>query len=138
MALITNSLAWRLRTAFKWFQVCALVVAAHCGAAAQTQAPVLLVQPNTNRAVALESVTNRREPFSPTSSVKFGSDSRTRIVVFAWNAQLNSGEGLSAFAADVQDGSGRFYPLSVETAVALPGASGITMLVLRLNDGLLT
>jgi len=40
------------------------------------------------------------------------------------------------FASDVQDGSGRFYPLAVENAVALPGASGITMLVLRLNESL--
>ena len=111
MALITNLLASRLRPVFKWWQVCALVVVAHCAAAAQTQAPALLVQPNTNRAVALESITNRREPFSPTSSVQFGSDSRTRIAVFALNAQLNTGEGISAFAADVQDGSGRFYPL---------------------------
>src|ERR1051326_1549447 len=102
MALITNLLALRLLPAFRWFQVCALVVVAHCAAAAQTQAPVLLVQPNTNRAIALESITYRREPFSPTASIQFGSDSRTRIAIFARNAQLNSGESLGVFAADVQ------------------------------------
>jgi len=97
---------------------------------------VLLVQPNTNRAVALESVTNKKEPFSPATSIQFGSDSRTRIAIFAWNAQLAAGESASAFSADVQDASGRIYPLTVENAVSLPGASGVTMLVLRLHNDL--
>lgn len=125
----------RLNIAFRLLQVCALVFAFHAAVAAQT-APVLLVQPNTNRAVALESVTYKKEPFSPTSSIQFGSDARTRIAVFARNAQLAAGESASAFSADVQDASGRFYPLSVENAVPLPGASGITMLVVRFHNDL--
>src|SRR5215204_2719930 len=124
-----------LRQALKFLQLCALIVVVHSIARAQT-APVLIVQPNTTRGVALESVTHQKEPFAPTSLFRFGSDSRTRIVIFAWNAQLKSGEGVSAFAADVQDASGRFYPCAIENVVSLPGAAGITMLVLRLNDTL--
>jgi len=137
MALITRVVPPQLRLPllFKLIQICAFVAAIHTIAAAQT-APVLLVQPNTTRAVALESVTNRKEPFAPTSSIKFSVDARTRIVVFARNAQLSAGEGLSAYMADVQDASGRFYPLKVENALALPGADGVTMLVLRLHDDL--
>ena len=52
------------------------------------------------------------------------------------NAQLNAGETVSALTADVQDASGRFYPLKVESALSVPSLSGVTMLVLRLNDGL--
>ena len=116
-------------------QLLLLTAAFAVGALGQTQAPVLLTQTGSTRAIALESVTNKREPFSVNSSVAFG-DSRARIVVFAWNAQLAAGEGVGAFTADVQDGAGRFYPLAVESAVSLPGVSGITMLVLRLNDQL--
>jgi hypothetical protein len=134
VVLSKNFQAGQLRLAFKFLLLCAWLVAVHYTAAAQ--APVLLTQPGTNRAVALESVTNRKEPFNSISSVQFGSDARTRIVIFAWNAQLKSGEGVSAFAADVQDASGRFYPCAIENVVSLPGAAGITMLVLRLNDTL--
>ena len=115
--------------------VCGLLLLFHSVAAAQN-APVLLVQPNTTRAVVLESISQLGEPFLLTSSLPFGSDGRTRITVFAWNAQLNAGETVSAYSADVQDASGRFYPLTIENAVSVPGVSGITMLVLRLNDGL--
>src|SRR5215203_5075152 len=124
-----------LRQALKFLQLCALIVVVHSIARAQT-APVLIVQPNTTRGVALESVTHQKEPFAPTSLIRFGSDSRTRIAIFAWNAQLKAGEGVSAFSADVQDASGRFYPLLVESAIPLGGTDGITMLVVRLHDDL--
>lgn len=120
--------------AYALLRLCAVIIALH--GVAKAQAPVLLSQAGTTRAIALESVSHKREPFSLTSSVPFGSDSRTRINVFAWNATLKAGEGASAFTADVQDASGRFYPLTVENVVVLPGVSGITMLVLRLNDAL--
>ncbi len=115
-------------------RLCAVIVALHC--VAKAHAPVLLSQAGTNRAIALESVSNKREPFGLTASITFGRDSRTRIVVFALNAKLNAGESVSAFAADVQDASGRFYPLTVENAVPVSRVSGVTMLVLRLNDAL--
>lgn len=120
--------------AYALLRVCAVIIAVHC--VAKAQAPVLLSQAGTTRAIGLESVSNKREPFALTSSIPFGSDLRTRITVFALNANLNTGEGPSAFTADVQDASGRFYPLTVENAVSLPGVSGVTMLVLRLNDAL--
>src|SRR5688572_937058 len=132
MGVSKNALVPR---AHRMLWVCGLFLFFQMAAVAQT-APVLITQPNTTRAVALESITQRREPFQPTSPTPFGSDARTRIVVFAWNAQLNSGEGISAYSSDVQDAWGRFYPLRIENAVSLPGVGGVTMLVLRLNDSL--
>lgn len=123
------------RYAFQLFTVCALLLAFYSLAAAQT-APVLSTQTGTNRAIALESITHQSEPFALTSVVQFGADTRTRIVVFANNAQLNANENASAITADVQDAQGRFYPLLVEDALPLSGVPGTTMLVLRLSDTL--
>jgi uncharacterized protein (DUF1800 family) len=76
------------------------------------------------------------EPFPLTASVKFGADNRTRIAVFARNLELLAGEGANAFTSDVQDASGKRYPLSVEYQGPVPGFPGITMLIVRLADDL--
>ena len=100
----------------------------------QAQDPV--TNPTGTRAVALESVTLKPEPFPLTSSVQYSPDSRTRICVFAMNLQLLAGEGANAFTADVQDASGKLYPLKVEFMGQVPNFPGITMFVLRLSDDL--
>lgn len=109
-----------------------------CGdvSAATTTAPVLLSRSDSTRAIALESVTLKSEPFSLNAPVPFGSDSRTRIAVFAMNLSLLAGEGANAFTADVEDASGKLYPLQVEYVSQVPGFEGITMLILRLADDL--
>nr|MDQ3747345.1 hypothetical protein [Acidobacteriota bacterium] len=53
--------------------------------AAQSASPVLISQEGSTRAVALESVTRLREPFAPVSALRFGADSRTRVMLFALN-----------------------------------------------------
>ncbi|HKY30581.1 MAG TPA: endonuclease/exonuclease/phosphatase family protein [Pyrinomonadaceae bacterium] len=105
-------------------------------ALAQDAAPVLFTQSGTTRAIALESVTHAKEPFSTFTQIPFGSDNRTRIAIFARNAQLFAGETVSAFTANVQDASGRIYPFAVESAVPLPQADGVTMLIVRVNEDL--
>src|SRR6476660_2331538 len=90
------------RYAFQWLSVCALLLAFYSLAAAQT-GPVLIAQPLDNRAIALESITHQSEPCALTSAFQFGPDARTRIAVFALNAQLNANETASAFTADMQD-----------------------------------
>jgi uncharacterized protein (DUF1800 family) len=104
--------------------------------AATNKAPVLLSEANSTRAIALESVTMKPEPFPLSASVRFGSDSRTRIAIFARNLELLSGEGANAFTSDVQDGTGKLYPLSVEYMGQVPAYPGITMLIVRLADDL--
>ena len=117
---------------FRVMQLFALLIALHVSVTAQ---PVLLTQAD-GRAIALESGTNKKEPFNSVASFAFGTDARARIVIFARNAQLATGEGLSAYTVDVQDASGRFYPLVVEHAAPLAKAPGVTMLVVRLNSDL--
>ena len=106
------------------------------GKAATTTPPVLLSRSDSTRAIALDSVTLKSEPFSPNASIQFGSDSRTRIAVFAMNLSLLAGEGANAFTSEIEDGSGKRYPLKVEYVGRVPGFEGITMLILRLADDL--
>jgi uncharacterized protein (DUF1800 family) len=104
--------------------------------AATNKQPVLISQATNTRAVALESVTFRAEPFSTTQNPAFSSDIRTRICIFAMNLELLTGEGANAFTSDVQDATGKIYPLSVEYVGQVPDFPGITMIIVRLNDEL--
>ncbi len=105
-------------------------------AAATNKKPVLLSQDTSTRAIALESVTFRAEPFSPTTSPAFSSDTRTRICIFATDLELLPGEGANAFTSDVQDATGKIYLLRVEYTGQVPNFPGITMIVVRLADDL--
>jgi len=110
-----------------------------CGSISTTRAanprpPVLLSDASSTRAIALESVTLKAEPFPLTSTVKFSTDTRTRICIFAMSLELLPGEGANAFSADAQDGTGKLYPLRIEHAAPVPGFPGITMFIVRLAD----
>lgn len=100
------------------------------------KAPVLISDSTSTRAIALESITLKAEPFSLTSSVKFGNDTRTRICIFAQNLELFAGEGANALSADVQDAAGKLYSLKVEYEGPVAGFSGVSMLIVRLADDL--
>ncbi len=104
--------------------------------AATNKSPVLLSDTNSTRAVALESGSLKPEPFPLTASVKFGSDTRTRIAIFAMNLEFLAGEGANALTSDVQDVTGKQYPLTVEYSASVPGFPGITMIIVRLADDL--
>lgn len=114
-------------------------VAVLCGAintslGASPKAPKLLTEDTSTRAIALESATFKGEPFSLTSSVPFGSDTRTRLCIFATDVELLPGEGVNAFTSDAQDANGKRYPLRVEYVGKVPGFTGITMFIVRLSD----
>ena len=50
--------------------------------------------------------------------------------------ELLPGEGANAFTSDVQDATGKIYPLRVEYVGQVPNFPGITMIVVRLADDL--
>src|SRR6185295_2876790 len=127
------------------FALLAMFVGAYSQTFAATlKAPILISQSINTRAVAFESVTFRAEPFPLTSTVAFSPDNRTRICVFAMGVQLLTGEGVNAFTADVQDASGKLYPMKVEFMGVVPDVAGppqvsmagLTMFILRLPDDL--
>jgi uncharacterized protein (DUF1800 family) len=104
--------------------------------AATNKKPILISQTANTRAVALESVTLKAEPFPLTASIPFSADTRTRVCIFAMDLELLPGEGANAFSSDVQDASGKIYPLRVEYVGQVPNFPGITMIVVRLADDL--
>ena len=101
-------------------------------AGAQSTKPILISHPDSTRAIAFESVTRQREPFTTTVQVKFGSDSSTRIMLFAMNLQLQPGETASAITADAEDASHTIYPLTVENVGSVPDQPWATSMVVRL------
>ena len=126
-----------IRFSTKLIQAAGLIaVCGICAAikAAGPQAPTLVSQIGNTRAIALESISLKAEPFSPTTPVPFSTDNRTRIAIFAQSIQLLAGEGANAFTCDAQDASGKRYPLKVEYAGQVPNFPGITMIVVRLSD----
>ena len=121
---------------FRFFFVICLIFSGTVEAATNKK-PILISQAASTRAVAFESVTMRAEPFPLTPSVPaFSSDVRTRICIFAMNLELLPGEGANAFSSDVQDASGKIYPLRVEYVGQVPNFPGITMIIVRLADDL--
>ena len=113
-----------------------LFICASVAEAVPLKAPKLISAETSTRAVALESVTLRAEPFPLTSSAVFSTDTRTRVCIFAMDLQLLPGEGMSAFTADVQDAAGKLYPLRIEHMGQVPNFPGITMFIVRLADDL--
>ncbi len=120
------------------FVILAIVSRDPLVARAQTsgESPVLLAQANSTRAIALESVTFTREPFSLTSSSSLSSDSRTRVIFFAGNLVLQPGENASAVTAYAEDGMGQTYALSVEYVGPMLGQEGLSQVIIRLSDGM--
>ena len=105
--------------------------------AATNKKPVLISQTASTRAVAFETVSFKAEPFPLTASLPLTStDTRTRISIFAMDLELLPGEGANAFTSDVQDSTGKIYPLKVEFMGQVPNFPGITMIVVRLADDL--
>ena len=113
-----------------------ILTASYALQAANNKPPKLISHSTSTRAVAFESVTMKAEPFPTNSTVAFSPDTRTRICFFAMDLELLPGEGANAFTSDVQDASGKVYPLQVEYAGKVPGFTGITMFIVRLSDDL--
>jgi uncharacterized protein GlcG (DUF336 family) len=102
-------------------------------AGAQTTRPILISHPDSTRAIAFESVTRQREPFTTTVQVRFGSDSATRIMLFAMNLQPQPGETVTA---DAEDATHTIYPLVVEHVDSVPDRPWATSLIVRLAENM--
>ncbi|HEX8136168.1 MAG TPA: hypothetical protein VF544_01130 [Pyrinomonadaceae bacterium] len=119
---------------------CALMLALVCGfAAVETQAqgpPELITVTGSTRAIALDALTRKCEPFPLTQPYPFSTDTRTRVMLFARNAALNAGETASVVTAEAEDAARTRYPLTVEYVGLVAGYSWLSQVVVRLNDNL--
>jgi uncharacterized protein GlcG (DUF336 family) len=104
--------------------------------AAQISSPILISHDDSTRAISFESVTNQREPFSPTVPVAFGADNQTRIMIFAMNLTLQTGDDVSAVSVEAEDGAHHVYQLPVEFLGSVPDQPWATSVIVRLNSSL--
>lgn len=105
-------------------------------AGAQQGGPILISQTDSTRAIAFDSVTRQREPFSTTAEIKFGPDHATRIMLFAMNLNLQPGDTANALTADAEDAAHNIYPLTVENVRQVPDQPWAMSIVMRLPDNL--
>jgi len=103
---------------------------------AQLTGPILISRDDSTRAIAFDSVTHQREPFSTTAPVQFGPDSATRIMLFAMHLQLQAGETATALTADAEDADHNVHTLVVEHVGTVPDQPWATSIVLRLSESL--
>ena len=96
--------------------------------------PFLVTLPNSTRAVALHSVLFTKEPFTVRTSLNLSTDQRTRILLFAMNVNLLSGETPAAITIRGTDARGFTYELVVEEVTKFAGLDGVSVLTVRLPD----
>jgi hypothetical protein len=99
-----------------------------------TSPPTLLTQDNTNRAIAIDSVTFVRDVFSVPTSVNFSLDQHTRVMIFATGLELMPGETFSVVTAQAEDSAHNIYPLTVEYVGKVTNFDWCTQVNLRLPD----
>ncbi len=99
--------------------------------ATPSSVPVLLSEEGTNRALALDSVTFRHEPFSLSNPLNFSSDQRTRLLLLSANLDLQPGDDASIVTAEANG-----FPLTVEWVGRLPNFDWITVVIARLPNEL--
>ena len=100
--------------------------------------PLLMTEENSGRAVALDSVTMARDPFTLAAphTHNFSADGRTRLMLFAANVELLPGESITAVSARAEDSQQRSFPLTVEYVGKVQDLDWLTQINVRLPDGL--
>jgi hypothetical protein len=101
-----------------------------------TPPPILLTQESSLRSLALDSVTLKSEPFGVVNTHNFSTDQRTRISLFAVNAEMVAGEPLSVITAQAEDSLGTVFPLTVEHFGPVPNFNWLKQVVVKLPDEL--
>ncbi len=99
---------------------------------AQMTRPVLISDAGSTRAVALESVTRLREPFTRTEMHNFASDRRTRIQFLVLNVEPFANP--ANVQVEAEDVNHRVYALQVEHIGGVPGQPLLSSITVRLSD----
>ena len=99
---------------------------------AQANKIILISQETSTRALALDSVTLKREPFNSTSEVSWGNDNQTRIMLFLMGVDPKT--SAASITANAEDGAHKIYPLTVEYVGPVPGQNWVTAIVLRISE----
>jgi len=100
--------------------------------ATPSNVPVLFTDEGANRALALDSVTFMRDPFSVRNSSNFSADQTTRLMLLSANLDLQPGEGPSIVTVQADNANGPPYQLTVEWIGRLPNFDWITVVIAKL------
>ena len=100
------------------------------------QTPILLTHGNSQRALALDSVTWISEPFTINNFHNFSADQRTRLLLFAVNVELGTGETTSVIEAQAEGAGGQIFPLTVEYLGSVPNFNWLKQIIVKLPDQL--
>lgn len=92
--------------------------------------PVLLTEPNTTRAIALDAVTLTRDPFSLTTVPTFSADQRRRVSLFVWRLLL-PGDSIANITVLADDQGGK---ITVEHVAPVANVPGVTQVIVRLPE----
>jgi len=120
------------------FLVILVITVPQCIQAQTPAGPTLLTEQNSQRAIALDSVTRIRDPLPVVALHNFqqGRDPRTRVALFGINLDLLPGENASALTAQARDSRSRNYSLKVEAVGKVPTLDWLTQVIVRLPDEL--
>lgn len=101
----------------------------------QPDAPILLTEEDSIRAIALDSVTHIRDPFPQNQRLPFSIDPRTRLVLFLTNFELKPGEEASTLSADAWlTSTNGISSVIVEDFRPVPDLAGVTQVIVRIPD----
>lgn len=100
----------------------------------QFAGPMLVSETGSDIAIALDSFTMLRDPFSLTNLFNFSTDKRTRLMLFAMNMDLLPSENSSAVTVRAEDAAMNTFPLAVEFVGKVPGLDQFTQIVVKLPD----
>jgi CSLREA domain-containing protein len=99
--------------------------------------PVLLLEENSDFAIALDSITVKRDPFTLLNELALGSDNRRRVSLFVWRLNLLPSDTAANVAALAEDEIGTPYPLVVEYVAPVAGLTDVTQVVVKLPDSVI-
>ena len=102
---------------------------------ANAGAPNLLREEHSERAIALDSVTQVADPFPLLNFNNFSVDQRSRISLFVWGLELQPGEDKTAVTVKLENAQGTTFVPTVEYVGDQPGLTGTKQIVIRLPDG---
>ena len=102
--------------------------------------PVLLLEEGSDLAIALDSVTMVRDPFTLLNDFNLGgTDKRRRVSIFVWRLGLLQTDTAANVSALAEDSVGTPYPLVVESIspVTVTGLTDVTQVLVKLPDNVL-
>ena len=100
-------------------------------------APVLLTEELTDHAIALDLVTQTRDPFSLLNPHNLTSDQARRLSLFVWRLGLLPSDTTASVHVTARDDEGRTYDLQVEALNPMAMVGDVTQIVVRLPDNVI-